>query len=314
VAAYLKSSESVDHIDWTLDALTNKYSRNARRDLVELFGHTNVPSVGIDEVETLIREIDDFEPDLVICDFEPIVANIAKSMGLRLWYCSPIHLLDGVEWEPGQLRYASLLAKTRQTLLKLPEAEKTFVYSPFGDVFFRPNLRQGYEWVRPYHCSVEKNVEESGIAVVRDLNRISVLSKILNCIPPFDLTLFSPFSYNLSHLETQNICNVERYRLALSNCKWLFTTGETSFISDGIYNKINRLCIAPDLADPEALLNSILCRQYDIGDDIGQVEYLESYAVEAVENSYNNDKIVDYLSAQTRETLHERIMNEVCSI
>jgi hypothetical protein len=272
----------------------------------ELFGHSRVPAVNLDMVVKLMEDIRDYEPDLIICDGEPIVSHIAKSLGIRLWYCSALHLLDGIEWSCGQMRYFSLLDKTRRVLGRLPEAERTFVYSPFGDVGFRPTLKKGYEWIRPYYYDVGGTSNLEGIAVIRDDDRISILSKILNCIPPFNFTLFSPFAYNLSHLESGNIFDVEKYKVALSNCRWLFSTGETSFISDAIYNGVERLCIAPRLDDPEAMLNAILCKLYNIGDDVGQVEYMEQYSVDAVEASYNN-KSVDYLNMQDRKYLHEVI-------
>lgn len=311
IAAYLKSSYSLSHIDWVLDSLTNKYKKGTKKDLVDLLGHSGTPHVGIKEIEILLDEISDWEPDLVICDGEPIVSNIAYSLGLRLWYCSPLHLFDGIKWERGQLRYASLLAKTRQMLNRLPKAEKTFIYSPFGDIAFRPTIKPGYEWIQPYHHKVIRNSEEIGIAVIRDPNRISILSKILNCIPPFNFTLFSPFAYNLSHVESKNINDIEKYKISLSKCKWVFTTGETGFIADVIYNGIDRLCITPDLNDPEALLNAILCRNYGIGDDIGQAEYLGKYSVAEIERSFLMDGVGNYTSNQNRNYLHEKI-DELC--
>ena len=313
VAAYLKSSESIDHIDWTLNALQHPYNRNVRTELRELFGNHNVPAVGIDEVELLISEIYDFGPDLVICDYEPIVSHIAYSLNLRLWYCSPVHLLDGIKWEFGQLKYNALLAKERQTLLRLPPAEKTFIYSPFGDLENRPQLKDNFEWICPYFEKIDRNSSEANIAVVNDRRRLSILSKILNCVPPFDLTLFSPYIYNFSHLEVQNIQNVESYRWAISNSRWILTTGETSIIADAMYNHVPRLCITPDLNDPEALLNAILCEYYQIADDVGQVEYLEKYAPLYLENSYchaNSPYIINSIT----NNLTQKVNDVLCSI
>jgi hypothetical protein len=314
IAAYMRSSGSLTHVDWTLDALGHKYCKGSKTALSELFGHAGIPHIGLTQAVTLMEEIYAYEPDLIICDGEPIVANIAKTLNIKLWYCSPLHLLDGIRWERGQLRYFSLLDKTRKALTRLPKADKTFIYSPFGDVSFRPMLKEGYEWVRPYYHDVGGSRCSEGIAVIRDPKRISILSKILNCVPPFNFTLFSPFSYNLSHLESKNISTVEKYKIALSNCKWLFTTGETSFISDAIYNGVDRICIAPNLDDPESLLNAILCRYYNIGDDVGQVEYMEQHAVGEVEKSYNKMYKSNSLSVQDRSYLHEKVNNEESSI
>jgi len=314
IAAYLRSSGSLTHVDWTLDALVHKHGKGVKTALNELFGHTGIPHIGLEEAASLMEDICDYDPDLIICDGEPIVANIAKSLDIKLWYCSPLHMLDGIQWERGQLRYFSLLDKTRKALSRLPKADKVFIYSPFGDIAFRPMLKAGYEWIRPYYHNVGGSRCSEGIAVIRDPERISILSKILNCVPPFTFTLFSPFSYNLSHLESKNISDVEKYKIALSNCKWLFTTGETSFISDAIYNGVNRICIAPNLNDPESLLNAILCRYYNLGDNTGQVEYMKQHAVGEVEKSYNNTYKSSSLSVQRRYYLHEKVNYERSSI
>jgi len=257
-----------------------------------------------------MEEISAFEPDLVICDFEPIVSNIASSLGLKLWYCSPVHLYDGIKWQYGQLRYNGILAKTKQTLLRLPEPEKKLVYSPFGDLAFGPSLKEGFEWVRPYHILGEKNQSTASVAVVNDLERLPILSKVLNCIPPFDLTLFTSFEYKLSHLECRDILDEENYKFVLNNTKWLMLTGETSYLADAIYNGVQKIALAPNLDDPEELLNASLCRTTLIGDDLGQVEFLGKYAVETVQKSLKKADlgITDYLDFKNNiVNLTERI-------
>lgn len=310
VAAYLRSSQFLNHIDWTLDALNHPYIRNNRSELKQILSKDNVPSVGVEELFILMEEINAFEPDLVICDFEPIVSNIASSLGLRLWYCSPVHLYDGVQWQYGQLRYNGLLAKTKQTLLRLPEPEKKLVYSPFGDLSFGPSLKDGFEWVRPYYISDNKNQNTASLAVVNDLERLPVLSKVLNCIPPFNLTLFSPFEYKLSHLECQDILDEDKYSFVLSNAKWLLLTGETSYLADAMYRGIQKITLTPNLNDPEELLNASLCRSTLVGDDLGQVEFLEKYAVDTIQKSLEKAElgITDYLDIKNNiVNLTERI-------
>ena len=194
VAAYIRSSGSMDHIDWTLDALTNKYRKWALRDLKALFGR-RVPPMDIGGVKLLIKEIEEWGPDLVICDYEPIVSNIASLLGKRLWYCSPVHLLDGISWKYGDMRYYSKLDKAKKVLERLPIGDRTFIYSPFGDIFGGPTIKEGYEWIRPYYYNVGGSDGGVRMAVIRDPDRISILSKILNCVPPFELTMFSPFVY-----------------------------------------------------------------------------------------------------------------------
>jgi len=288
IAGFTRPTESITHIDWTLDALRHRYSSKNKQELIKLFGYYGLPDVGFNELSILLEEISDFCPDLVICDAEPIVANIAKVLGFRLWYCSPLHLLDGVKWGPGQIKYRAKLEKYKKLLAKLPPAERTFVYSPFGDLD-GPELKPGYEWMQPYHVH-SNGVKSGGVAIIKDGKRISVLSKILNCISPFDLILFSRHKYNLSHLTSVSMldeANRDIYSDKVSRSSWVFTTGETNFVADAIYNGA-KICIAPDLNDPEALLNAIMVRNYNLGDNLSQIELMESYAVGLIEKSYSS--------------------------
>ncbi|MDP2696408.1 MAG: hypothetical protein Q8O87_04160 [bacterium] len=299
-ACYLRSSENILHTDWTLDALTNKYSKGTRIGLRKLYGYDGGPHINLEKGYHLKEEIKKYDPDLIICDGEPIVSNLAKSLGKRLWYCSPLHLLDGIEWESGSLRYFSLLDGTRKMLYRLPRAERVYVYSPFGDINFRPLLKSGYEWMQPYYVGGRGG--EDGMAIIEDGDRISQLSKQLNSVKPYDIKLVSPFSYNFSHLRNYKL---EEYKSELGKSRWLFTTGETSYVADGVYNG-KRICIAPNLRDAEGLLNAILIKRYNLGNDVGQIEYMKQYGIEILENSYKETGEQE-LSKQDRSTLDEAV-------
>jgi uncharacterized protein (TIGR00661 family) len=306
IAAYSHANNLLTHFDWTLDSLNHKYSETSTKNH-EIFGHKKVPPVNSVELEKLIVDIDNFGPDLIINDFEPITAHMAESFGIPLWYCSPIHLVDGMHWLPGQKKYHSLMETVRRYLPRLPEAERVLVYSPFGDLKNPPKLKQGYEWVSPYHISANDNEKTEKIAVIKDASRISELSKILNCIPPFDLKLFSLYSYKLSHVECGNFCDEEVYGEFVGSSKWLFTTGETSFLSDALYNGVNRVCVAPSLLDQETLLNAMIIDWYGLGDDVAQVERLGKYSVEEIEKSINANKLRNIKLTKKNKYLHEII-------
>ncbi len=309
VAGYTKSSLLIDHIDWTLDALHNKFSEKKKDVLSEIFDHKNIPNVGIPEVEILINEVDEFAPDLIISDGEPILAHIAKSFGIKLWYCSPLHLLNGIKWERGQMRYYHFLDKAKKFLSRLPEADKTFIYSPFGDVSMRPVLKPGFERIRPYYYKMDESLYREGIAVIQDPDRISTLSRLLNCTS-FDITLVSQFHYQLSHLYSRDISDLRVYKKLLSNCSWFLTTGETDYLSDAIYNSIDNICIAPNIDDTESLLNAAMCSYYRIGKNVGQVELMDKFALEEMEKSFGSScKGRKILDKQPKQYLHEAIGN-----
>jgi hypothetical protein len=326
IAAYLKSSDSIPHIDWTLDALHYNKPATANAEMFKLFGHRGVPFVNINNVRILLQEIEQFEPELFIVDGEPTTAHIAKKLGIKLWYYSPLHLLNGLEWEKGQLRYISRLTSLRHMLRSMPEPDAAFIYSPFGDIKFRPYLKNGFEWIQPYHIDVEEGptviiksrsvgitLSNSNIAIINDTNRYSALTKILNSInSKFTINLFSPFTDQYNNLFVENINNKLKYRDKLTNAKWLFTTGETSYVSDAFYN-LKDICIAPTLTDSETLLNAILCKIYGIGVDVAQVELSQNFATETIEKSFFKKLKKDYLSVQKNLLLHDKI-NNLCNI
>jgi len=306
VAAYVKSSHSLPHIDWTLDALHhNVIPKSQAFELKGLFGHAGVPLVNLDNVTIFLVEIADFKPDIVICDMEPIAAHIAQAIEAELWYCSPIHLLDGVEWDRGQLRYLSKLDQTRDHLAKLPEPTKRFVYSPFGDVAFRPILKEGYEWVPPYHVTAEGSHDHDCLCVINDFNRFGALTKIINSSDK-DIALISPYDETFSNIKHYGIENSEEYKKLLGGCSKIINTGETSYVADAIYN--NKIIhVAPTLNDPETLLNAILVQEYGVGSDLSQIELMDKFALDKTEEALEKVFSTDILSKQNRLCLHERI-------
>lgn len=311
IAAYLKSSESLYHVDWTLDALINTLTPKQTSDVNQLFGHSGVPNINLSQAEILLSEIDDFSPDLVISDGESIIAHAAQSLSIPLWYCSPLHLLDGVEWERGQLRYTSLLGATRKFLETLPKAEKTFIYSPLGDLKNSPSLKSGYEWISPYRLEkFTSEISNKNIAIIPNQKRISALTKILNCVDS-DLLLFTEFKDKFSKIQSFDIKDDELYRKLLGECRWFFTTGETSYLADAVYNTVSRVCIAPNLQDPETLLNAIACRLCELGDDLAQVELMDKFSVGEIEKSIQRNDVSIQLNEKFNKTLDEKV-EELC--
>lgn len=311
IAAYIKSSQSITHVDWILDALDNDLIVRSNRSYL-VFGHRPAPPVSTEELEILIKDVKEYSPDLIICDMEPVMSHIAKSLDIKLWHCSPIHLLDGTPRD--STKYSASIENIRIYLSRLPRANRTFIYSPFCDIINRPKLNEGYEWISPYYIQVPHIGQDENIAVINDDSRISELSRLLNCLYSFKLRLFSCFSHNLSNIDSANIYDEESYKEILKECGWYFTTGDTNFVADAFYNNI-KICISPNLKDPESLLNAILISTYGIGDDIGQVERMKSYAVEEITKSINNkNNRQNYININNHKKLHELAGEYACSI
>ncbi len=300
VAAFVRGSHSFKNIDWTLDSLyQNILPPIKKRELVQIFKHNGLPSINKENAIIFLNEADRFEPDLIISDGDPVSAHIAKTLGVCLWYCSPLHVYDGIEWEKDQLRYCSLLEATRKMLIRtMPDPDRIFVYSPFGDISFRPTLRTGYEWLMPYHKNDNvQSAQEDNIFVLNDPDRTQILTKIVNAL-----------NHKVTVIDSDL---VEDYSSLLKGCSKFVTTGETSYIADAFYQE-KEICIIPSLKDPESLLNSILVKEYGIGIDLAQLELMGSFAVDELDKALEDRNNKKFLSRQNLQQLHQKV-EEICT-
>ena len=305
IAAYLNSSYSFSHIDWTLDSLHNKYSNKKISKLKKLINSNYFPIVSVIEAELFLRDIDNFEPDLIICDGEQISALIAQALGIRLWYCSPLLLLTAFSGLDVRIKYRYLLENIRKITGEMPDAERYFIYSPFEILQDKLNIDKKYEWIKPYYYSKEPNSTKNNIlAVTPNPHRKNKIKKILNC--SFDK--FSLFSHDLE----VNLNKRNKYKECLYNADWFFTTGETSYLSDAIYNNVKKICIAPDLTDMETLINASLIRAFNLGHEAAQIELMDKYSLDEITKSLNTVYTpIIHKNKQGTKTLDERI-NELC--
>jgi hypothetical protein len=120
----------------------------------DLFGHSGVPQIDYELASLILDHLVENTPDLIISDYEPITAHIAQTMEIPLWYCSPLLMLVGMDWESGQGRMIRQFDGVLENIKKMPKAQRQFIYSPFCDLAGRPLLKEGFEWVKPY---TEKN-------------------------------------------------------------------------------------------------------------------------------------------------------------
>jgi len=308
VAAFVKSSHSLIHIDWTLDSLYNNVlHRRHGRVLQSLLCHPEPPLVNLKNTEVFIKEAKDFCPDLVISDGDTVSPFVARAIGSQLWYCSPLNLLMGISWDFGVLKYKSFIAKEYKKLWRLPDPDRMLIYSPFGDVDFRPQLKTGYEWVRPYYSNKspsDKNYK--CIFVINEFERFAALTKLINVLS-IKTALVSPYTEEFNNIDRFLDSDNKVYSELLFNCEKIFTTGETSYIADALYNNKN-ICIAPTLTDTETLLNASLIKEYSFGTNLGQVELMDMYALDKIEECLERPNTEIKLSKQNLPYLHELIV------
>lgn len=280
IAAYVRNNESnLNRIDWTLNACDNQYDQN---ESIE---------------QNIFQDIEKYKPDLIISDCEPIVANIANDLGIQLWYCSPLHLLNGVEWPKKSLKgYSEILNESRRLVRSLPSAEKIFIYSPFGEFELSLRLRPGFEWIRPYSSEKFDPTLESKslLAILPDRSRIDSLSRIINSIP-----------IDSNIIESDN----PEYYKQLQSCTDYFTTGETYYLTSAIVNN-KKIYISPNVKNTESILNGILVRMFNIGINIGQIDLMNpKLASEQLEMILEKNITFAFpkLKLQCNKQLHERI-------
>jgi len=301
VAGYIGSSKNLLHINWTLDACNKDIKWHPIR-AKKFFKHNGSPKIDLAVAGQLRSDIEKFDPELIICDFEPIVAHIAYTLGIKTWYCSPVHLFDGIDWQQGDLKYSYQLNPFRKILNNLPPADKIFVASPFGDIESSPVLKSGYSWLKPYHTPGKGLLRNKNILVV-DKGRSSKIPRIFN-------SLDEPFVL----FETDQIDNpVINYAQNLANGKYYHCNGESGYLADAIYNHTPKISLSPSLKDPEGLLNGIISQYYYFIHNLSQLELMDYYAVEEVEKVMKGAPCFSYLKKEWHHTLDEEIKNAFSS-
>jgi hypothetical protein len=270
VAAYPKSGRFLTHIDWNLDAV--------KHDKKNLY--------------LLRQDIEKYYPDLVIVDAEPIVAMLASQIDLPIIYCSPLHLLDGLNWSKNSRNYSAVFTKIRQKLMKLPTGVIKFIYSPWNDFSSSFSTRDGFEWLRPYHLenSSDSNATLS-LAVVDNPMRKQNLFDILKYC---NVSIFNDDIFNHS------------YQDYLCRTKYYLMDGQTRHLSDAIYNSKHPI-IFPDVSDGETLLNALLCSSLNIGKNLNQIELIGRVAVEEIDQILSTHSYSEYIQRHSQKQLHERI-------
>lgn len=272
-AAYLKSSYSLPAIDWNLNAIYKNTPNN-----IKLYSLDN-DKYKTDITTQLLNDVAEFNPDLIICDNEHIFALIAKDMGVPLWYCSPMLLSEGIVWDSAKKINYSYFVDLESIDKRgiFPEADKYLIYSPFCDLKKRPELKSyrdddwneicKYNWVRPYYNKVNGNV------FINETSRLLELNKTIKYI------------------------DLKEYYL---------TDGNTDNVADAIYSK-KKIIITPSVKNREAMLNSIVLHKYKIGIDIGQVELMDRFCLDEIENAMGfNLKRIE-LQKSNNKQLHEII-------
>lgn len=256
-------------IDWNLEAI-----------------NASPPRIRSKKAELLTKDIIRYNPDLVIIDNEPIIARLANQLGIPIVYCTPLHLLDGLE-DPiyKESHYSGRLNSIYSRIKELPKGVIKFIYSPFGD-FSSLSLKKGFEWIQPYH----------GIFAVRDNNLLSTIESNRG-------KAFQEIFASLRVEVTSSTRKDPLYQNSFE--RYFLTEGYTAYLADALYNGCNVL-ITPS-TDMEGMLNAALVEKLGLGVDLGQIELTPKTAVEKINNFIESNENSKNIRKSLYKTLDERI-------
>lgn len=246
----------------------------------------------------LVDEIEKFEPDLIISDFDFIIPKIAISLKIPFWLCSPLYILDGVRWGRHSLKYLfSINAIRKYSKTYLDEAQRVLIYSPFGNLSQQPPTREGYEWITPYHLPVNNIVASNKtMAVIGNQERAPSLTPLLkNFVQETDIHL-NPGSDDANYLHS------------LQNCSRGFTTGETGHLSDLFFSG-KSIYLSPSVNDLETTTNASALGALGVGYDVAQIELQELYAELELKKILDKDT-KEYFLQNNEVYLHQLLPNQ----
>lgn len=273
IAGYSNSASKIKNIDWTLDSLN--YDEEAL-----VYGYKNRNWVTQSEIliKKLKNDIINWAPELIICDFEPVVANIANSLDIPLWYCSPLHLSDGIKKINSNRSVFHKTFKSLEVIRKFPIANRTLIYSYLGNIVNGPEIKPGFEWVSPYYLK-SSNINKTNIISIADNKRAIKLGRLLISLKN-DISFFSNLDFNFKYIKN------EKYEDVLGTEGLYFTDGATDMLADAIYNNKN-IIISPTCNDIESSLNAFFIP--NIGINVGQVELMKKYAKDYINIDFKSN-------------------------
>ena len=209
------------------------------------------------------EQIKSFNPDLIISDLEIYTSYLALKLGKKLWHVGNKlynFAIAKIYKEHINIHryYQSLYENSHfyKSIFDLVSgADKNFVYSHFCDVEEKIYLKEGFNWVRPYHYAGKKsNVAEHKYVGLYSgkFELIDYLSNLKSNAIMF-VDKITPYQ----NLICKNYKDKQEYALNVSNCEIFICHGEESALSDAFYNK-RKIKILPDKTSRENMFNYLM--------------------------------------------------------
>lgn len=295
IAAWNDSSYCFDNVDYIFDACYQETpSVNVSSKIKNLYKWSGYPASATQfSLIDLYESVNEFKPDYVISDFEPLSYSLAKSCKAEFRWCSANHLYDGVflnKYEKFMTYFDVLSGMYDAFVTKWPKA-KTYILSPFRYLKYKkPN--EGYAWITPVYVKEKVSNEKTKVvAYLSDMSRVEKLTKIVAGLST-KVVLFRPKGFQTDLVENYDLQDEETYSRHLYSCDSIFTDGDINAISDGVMN-CKKIVIAPKLNQYDALIHSSAINEYGYGFECGQVEKMENWGLFELERKLNT-KIKKY--------------------
>lgn len=291
VAAYKKSSPKIN-IDWTLNCLLNIYKPE----------HISLDN---DNFQIYYEQVKYFAPDLIISDLEYFTSHIANVLNVTLWQCSSSLINYAISHEEkynlGLFKHYSFVSNRNPTHSQriiniIDNSNYNLVYSHFGDTASPPQLKDNFEWVRPYHSVGKVSMPCQHNIIAATLNNDKRILSLMK--RHSDSVVFTDFYEEYySNILMKDIGNDAEYACNLKNSNTFVCEGQTSFLADAFYNG-KYAAILTNFKELECIINSTFSERFKLGTSIyNREEDLESYMGLEVKSFYQ----------ENIKLLHERI-------
>lgn len=294
IAAYNKSSPNVN-IDWTLDSLLNIY----KSDLI---------SSDSENFAIYYDQVKNFKPDLIISDLEYFTSTIAVDLNITLWQCSSTMINYSIvdKYNLGLFKkYAYVFNKnpvnTQRIINLIDNSNCNFVYSHFCDTENPPELKENFEWIRPYHQTGKRyipcrhNLIAGVLSQAIDKNLVSIVKNYSDSIVFADSV-----NESYSNVIIKDINNYDEYICNIFNSRLYMCQGYTNLLADAFYNQKYSI-ILPDYKESECLINSVFSEKLGVGKIYDNPNNVEDYMDYPVEINYNpqvkflHERLEEYL-------------------
>lgn len=218
-----------------------------------------------------------FAPDLIISDLEIYTSYLAIKLGIRLWHYSNKMYYEAIDfiYKKSAINafkyYFSSFKKEREKRYKLEDlfnaADKNFVCSHFCDIEEKIILKEGFEYIRPYHYIGKKSAAAEHKYISVDFGKFDVIKYLSG---KDDCILFSESMTPYDGIIIKNYKDKEEYKCNLANCDIFVCSAESSLMADAFYNN-RKIKLLRDQPSKENIFNYLMYHrlyEYLIEDDL----------------------------------------------